>query len=633
MKKLKIWQWIILAIPVILVVGFILIAASASIGRWGINWIWAIFMLLFLLWRWLLVKWSRAGIEELEAIVNQIKTDLTSNQVVSINLPDEEDNLTQAQTVLQEVLQASLEDSPIWKDSTQFWQRCEQLIVGIAKIYHPEVKYPILNIYIPQAYGLIRGTIDDLDRTMGQLTPALNQVTLGQAYQAYEIYQQFSPSARKLWQAWSWGQWLLNPVVALTKQASKKYSEQANQELIVNLGQLLKQATLYNLCQKTIQLYGGDRLPEMTPREIPSAKTQNLREVLESVQTVAKIEQQELKILLVGRTGAGKSSLINSIFQAELAQVDVLPSTVSIESYQWRTPEGESLILWDSPGYEQVKGKAYTEEVLEYAQSADLILLVNPALDPALQMDVDFLRGFKQSNQVPIIMVVTQVDRLRPLREWSPPYDWQQGNRTKEIGIREAIAYRRESLTNLVTQFFPVVTRDQTTQRESWGIAELSLGIMTTVPPAKELRLARFLRDREARIVACSKVIDKYVFQMSSTEGLTALLKSPILSYLSTLSTGSPQLGLLLAQQIPIEQLPVVIGKLQLVYELFQLLKEPGRDLEVMLIWPLVLDNSASHQDTAWALGRSLIEYWSTDCSPQQLKEKYQSYLNPTEGV
>lgn len=628
MKQLKIWQWIVLAIPVITVISFILYAASASIHRWNLNWIWAVFILIFLLWRWLLVKWTSSRIAELEGIVNQIKTDIADSQIQSTNLPSGEDKLTQVQTVLKEVLEASLSDPPIWQDSNPFWGRCQQLIVGIANIYHPEVKYPFLNIYIPQAYGLMRGTIDDLDLLMAKLTPALNQVTLGQVYQGYEIYQKFSPSARKLWQAWNWGQWLLNPVTALTKQMSKKYTEQANQELLVNLGQLLKQAILSNLCQKTLQLYSQEALLNLGKElELSPEKTQAIREVLETVQPETIIAQQELKILLVGRTSAGKSSLINTIFQAELAHVDVLPSTAKIESYQWNTPEGEKLILWDSPGYEQVKGKAYTEEVLEYASTADLLLLVTPALDPALQMDVEFLNQLPSDNQVPIIMVVTQVDRLRPIREWNPPYDWQQGNLPKEIAIREAIAYRRESLANLVEKFYPVVTTDKTSHRESWGIEKLSLEIMESVPPVKELRLARFLRDREARITACTKVIDKYIFQMSSIEGLAAVLKSPILSYISTLSTGSPQLGLLLAQQIPVEQLPVVIGKLQLVYELFQLLEEPGINLDLMIIWPLLLDQSASNETTVWSLGKALIEYWTTDCSPEQLKQKYQGYL------
>lgn len=56
---------------------------------------------------------------------------------------------------------------------------------------------------------------------------------------------------------------------------------------------------------------------------------------------------------------------------------------------------------------------------------------------------------------------------------------------------------------------------------------------------------------------------------MTTTQGLTAFLKSPVLQFVSTLSTGSPALAYMLAEQIPVEQLPIVIGKLQMGYELF----------------------------------------------------------------
>ena len=45
-------------------------------------------------------------------------------------------------TSLQQMLTESQLDRPMWEDWETFWQRCQTLIVAIAKIYHPEVKYP-----------------------------------------------------------------------------------------------------------------------------------------------------------------------------------------------------------------------------------------------------------------------------------------------------------------------------------------------------------------------------------------------------------------------------------------------------------------------------------------------------------
>ncbi|MCC5639332.1 GTPase family protein [Nostoc sp. CHAB 5844] len=634
MVRLKPWQWVILAIPIAAIIIFLLVAAGLQINAWGINWIWAIFTVVFVAWRWLLVKWTQPEIAQVEAALAGLKEELESAVDTTTSTAGSEAT-QQAEAALQKILEASINDRPIWEDWQTFWQRCQDLVVAVAKIYHPQVQYPLLNIYVPQAYGLIRGTVDDLDQWMQRLSPALNQATVGQAYQAYEVYRKLEPSARKLLKAWNWAQWLLNPVAAVANRATKGYSNRANQQLLVNLGQLLREAALRNLCRQAIALYGGITLSTTTAAistpTIPKTKTQTLRDILTQAEPVEEVEQKPINILMVGRTGAGKSSLINTIFQADLAAVDVLPSTDEIQNYHWQTQSGESLTLWDTPGYEQVKRGELRQLVLDYATNADLLLLVTPALDPALQMDVDFLEDMKvEIADLPAIAVVTQVDRLRPIREWQPPYDWEWGEQPKEIAIREATQYRAEKLGKFANLVVPVVTSDSKTNRTAWNIDTLSLGLIGAIAPAKQLRLARFLRDLDSRTVAAAKIIDHYTFQMTTTQGLTALLKSPVLQFISTMSTGSPTLAYLLAQQIPVEQLPIVIGKLQIAYELFSLLKtdESSKiNFDLISLWPLLLENSATPDRNAWAFGHALVEYWTQNLAVEQLRERFEYYL------
>ncbi|MCK5871776.1 MAG: 50S ribosome-binding GTPase [Methylococcales bacterium] len=94
---------------------------------------------------------------------------------------------------------------------------------------------------------------------------------------------------------------------------------------------------------------------------------QKFEEKFEKEFLAFKRNQKKPNILLIGGTGVGKSSLINTCFGEELAKVGVgQPVTKHIESFSC---DSKPVVLFDTKGYEigSKKEKKFLNEVIEYA--------------------------------------------------------------------------------------------------------------------------------------------------------------------------------------------------------------------------------------------------------------------------
>jgi uncharacterized protein len=155
------------------------------------------------------------------------------------------------------------------------------------------------------------------------------------------------------------------------------------------------------------------------------------------------------------------------------------------------------LTLLDTAGYGRAGAeKDHLEETADAVRSADLVLWVTHARNPARKADADFFARLRQWFRdrphlrfPPVVVVLTHVDLLTPAMEWAPPYDWAGGTRPKERSMADAIAAAQESFPD-VNGLVPVCGA----AGKEWGVQEELLPeVVALLGEAKAVALLRCL--------------------------------------------------------------------------------------------------------------------------------------------
>lgn len=130
----------------------------------------------------------------------------------------------------------------------------------------------------------------------------------------------------------------------------------------------------------------------------------------------------EPTIGVMGKTGAGKSSLCNSIFKGEVCPVsDVEACTRDVQELEVRFGD-RSLKLLDLPGVGEnsERDKEYEELYRDQLSRLDLILWVIKGDDRAFSADEHFYEKVLKplGGKGKVLFVLNQIDKIEPFREW-----------------------------------------------------------------------------------------------------------------------------------------------------------------------------------------------------------------------
>ncbi|HDX8808097.1 TPA: GTPase family protein [Klebsiella oxytoca] len=187
------------------------------------------------------------------------------------------------------------------------------------------------------------------------------------------------------------------------------------------------------------------------------------------------LTQYEPVIGIMGKSGAGKSSLCNALFQGEVTSVsDVEACTRDVLRFRLRNGN-HSLMIVDLPGVgeSEQRDEEYTALYRRILPELDLVLWVIKADDRALSVDEHFYRKVILAYQYRVLFVVNQVDKAEPCHEWCTT------DSTPSPAQQLTIETKRIAMQQLFLPHHPVCV---VSARTGWGVETLVDTMMHSLP-------------------------------------------------------------------------------------------------------------------------------------------------------
>ncbi len=123
-----------------------------------------------------------------------------------------------------------------------------------------------------------------------------------------------------------------------------------------------------------------------------------------------KLYQDGARVVLAGKTNAGKSSLFNSLLKEDRAIVSDIEGTTRDWIESWVSFDGIPARLFDTAGLRQTQDKIEARGVeltKDLSHEADIILYIADSRNPLDKEDLDFI---KSQNGLPVLLVWNKCD-------------------------------------------------------------------------------------------------------------------------------------------------------------------------------------------------------------------------------
>jgi predicted GTPase len=410
-------------------------------------------------------------------------------------------------------------------DPVFYRERTLVLATKLAQHYHPRTTNPLDNLSVVEILTVAQLVSADLEEWFQKYVPGSHQITVWQWRMLSKAPGWWTSVSNIGWAA----SIVLNPAniarYAISKVFVDPMSKQLQEGLLGAFYTLyIRQLGFYLIELNSGRLRGGAAHYRRAMTRLEEANAA----ASDGPAVVIPPDPLTVTIAIVGQVKAGKSSLINGLLGNQRAAVDILPLTRNVDRYELCMEDSKDrLVLLDTPGYSDAGAtREQIEATREAVRQSDLIILVMAATSPAKQADAkmleDLLSWFRDQHRLkppPMVGVVSRIDGLRPVMEWSPPYNWEEPVRPKEQAIREAVDFARQSMGDKLPLVVPICS--DVANHRVYGIEEWLLPlVIVQLNEARAVSLVRSLHqdyDRQklqktmAQLVSAGHQLVEYV--------------------------------------------------------------------------------------------------------------------------
>jgi uncharacterized protein len=378
-------------------------------------------------------------------------------------------------------------------DGSRVLELGRRTLETVARGCHPNADEPVLELTVPHTLLIIERAAHDLRTDVTEHIPFSHRLTIGDLLRV----QRWTVTAERAFNVYRAGRMVLNPINALIGEVWRHLRERSFGLARVELHRWLLRAFVRKIGYYALNLYSG-RLPLSEGRGAEATTARSRIDVV-TAETGQPAQTEPLRILVLGRANAGKSSLINALFGQLTTAVDALPdTTLEITPFALEREGMTRALVFDTPGCDTARFDA--RRIERAVLDADLLLWVSAVHRPDRQTEravLDRLRAAVQERPkrrpAPVLIAATWIDQLRPAAEWQPPYDLADPQRPKAVNIRGAVMAMARDLGADLESVVPVCLGEGKTYN-------VDDGLWSTILARQDAALrARLLRCLEAR--------------------------------------------------------------------------------------------------------------------------------------